>query len=138
MHTRTFRFIYDVPVVQTLYVDDGTSSEDNGTFVATEMIRTVTAKECGMERNLKKTRFHGRTEQVEDLVDLATQVGLYRYAEKLRQHGLAANGGMLLGAPMGSEQYIRQWCDKKVVVLLRKIAAVMEPPAREPTLRKSA
>ena len=70
-----------------------------------------------------------------DLVDLATQVGLHRFAEELRQHGLAANGGMLLGAPMGSEQYIRQWCDKKIVVLLHKIAAVMELP-REFAVKK--
>ena len=34
----------------------------------------------------------------------------------------------MLGAPMGSEQYIKQWCDRKVVVLLHKIAAGMELP----------
>ena len=120
--------VYTVPVVQTLYVDDGTSSEESGTFLATETIRAVTAGECGMERNLQKTRFYGKTEQVDELVDLATKVGLDRFAEELRQHGLAANGGMLLGAPMGSEQYIKQWCDRKVVVLLHKIATVMELP----------
>ena len=65
-------------------MDDGTSSEDNGTFLATETIRALTAKDCGMERNLQKTRFYGRTEQVDDLVDLATQVGLHRFAEKVR------------------------------------------------------
>ena len=82
--------VYTVPVVQTLYVDDGTSSEDSGTLLATETIRAVTAGECGMERNLQKTRFYGKTEQVDELVDLATKVGLDRFAEELRQHGLAA------------------------------------------------
>ena len=52
--------VYTAPVVQTLYVDDGTSSEDSGTFLATETIRAVTAGECGMERNLQKTRFYGK------------------------------------------------------------------------------
>ena len=51
---------------------------------------------------MQKTRFYGKTEQVDELADLSTKVGLDRFAEELRQHGLAANGGMLLGASMGS------------------------------------
>ena len=35
--------VYTVPVVQTVDVDDGTSSEDSGTFLATETIRAVAA-----------------------------------------------------------------------------------------------
>ena len=82
-----------------------------------------------MTRNLKKTRFYGRADDVAQLIDLVEEVGLEQFAEELRQHGLAANGGMLLGAPMGSVQYIRQWSDRKTVVLLKKIATVMELPS---------
>ena len=101
-HAHLHLTAYTVPVVKTLFVGDGTSSEDSGTFLATERLRAVTAKECGMERNLKKTRSSGRTEIFDALVGLAEEVGLVdQYAEELRQHGPAANGGMLLRAPDG-------------------------------------
>ena len=75
-HAHLGQSVYTVPVVQTLYVDDGTSSEDSGTFLATEAVRTVTAAECGMERNLSKTRFYGKTDDVDELVELATIAAL--------------------------------------------------------------
>ena len=71
-HAHLGQSVYTVSVVQTLYVDDGTSSEDSGTFLATEAVRAVTAEECGMERNLSKTRFYGKTDQVDELVAIHT------------------------------------------------------------------
>ena len=51
--------------------------------------------------------------------------GLTGYAAELATHGLGANGGVMLGAPFGSVQFIVQWCDGQLMRLAQKVQCLI-------------